>query len=126
MEGVRILGLASLLAIALAGCNTGGSIPTTAAPNASASPQARPVQSAAPESIGGTSATLVVHGMSCPLCAHNVDKQLLAVPGVKKVDLDMGTGQAKLQLDGTGRTTKSQLAKAIDDSGFTLVEVRVP
>lgn len=91
------------------------------------SPATRPaVSSASSAAITAPSATLVVHGMSCPLCAHNVDKQLLAVPGVTKVELDMGQGHARIALDGTGRTTRENLAEAIDRSGFTLVEVRVP
>jgi copper chaperone CopZ len=78
------------------------------------------------EVIAGDRAVLVVHGMSCPLCANNVDEQLLAVPGVTAVSLDMGSGEATVTLDGTGRTTRGQLADAIDRSGFTLRDVRMP
>lgn len=76
--------------------------------------------------ITGSSATLVVHGMSCPLCANNVDKLLMTVPGVESVRVDMGTGEVKVALAPSARVTKAQLAKAVDDSGFTLTEVRVP
>ncbi len=76
--------------------------------------------------IAGTSTTLVVHGMSCPLCANNVDKQLLAVRGVTSVDVDMGTGEVVVSLDPKAGVTTSQLAKAVSDSGFTLAEVRNP
>jgi copper chaperone CopZ len=64
--------------------------------------------------------------MSCPLCAHNVDKQLSQIPGVTGVALDMGSGKVKLALDGSGRATRSAVKKAIDESGFTLVEVTTP
>ena len=76
--------------------------------------------------LTGSSATLVVHGMSCPLCASNVDTQLLNVPGVESVRVDMGTGEVKVALAPEARVTRAQLAKAVDSSGFTLVEVRVP
>src|SRR5882724_8189072 len=43
--------------------------------------------------ISPPTATLVVHGLSCPQCASNVDKQLLAVKGVQQVNVNLGTGQ---------------------------------
>lgn len=76
--------------------------------------------------IDSPTATLVVHGMSCPLCANNVDKQLLTVPGVRSVDVDMGTGQVRVGFAPNASVTKAQLADAVDKSGFSLTEVRVP
>lgn len=76
--------------------------------------------------LTGSSATLIVHGMSCPLCANNVDKLLMTVPGVESVKVNMGTGEVKVALAPSARVTRAQLAKAVDDSGFTLTEVRVP
>ena len=76
--------------------------------------------------VESPTATLVVHGMSCPLCANNVDKQLLEVPGVSGVHVDMGTGEAKVEFLPKARVTKQQLADAVYKSGFTLAEVRVP
>ena len=80
----------------------------------------------AAEPLTGSSATLIVHGMSCPLCANNVDDLLMAVPGVKSVNVDMGTGEVKVALAQGARVTREQLAKAVDDSGFTLAELRTP
>lgn len=76
--------------------------------------------------VDSPTATLIVHGMSCPLCANNVDKQLLDVPGVSGVNVDMGTGEAKVKFMPGAKVTKQQLADAVDKSGFTLAEVRVP
>ena len=97
--------------VLLAGCT---STPTTGAH----------ADGVADTAIVGTSATLVVHGMSCPLCANNVDKQLLTVQGVQSVSVDMGTGEVVVEIDPQAGVTTSQLAKAVDDSGFTLAEVR--
>lgn len=80
----------------------------------------------AAEVISGPSATLVVYGMSCPLCANNVDKQLLEVDGVESVQVDMGTGEVKVALAPDARVTRRQLTEAVDRSGFTVAEVRVP
>lgn len=76
--------------------------------------------------IESSSATLVVHGMGCPLCANNVDKQLLDVPGVTGVDIDLGSGTVNVQLAETNRPTQAQLAQAVEDSGFTLVSIATP
>lgn len=87
-------------------------------------PSIATAEAAAP--LTGSSATLIVHGMSCPLCANNVDKLLMTVPGVESVRVDMGTGEVKVALAPQARVTRAQLAKAVNDSGFTLKEVRVP
>jgi copper chaperone CopZ len=101
------------LAIALAGC-AGGRTSGGAAEIADTAV------------LDSPTATLVVHGMSCPLCANNVDKQLLTVPGVQSVNVNMGTGEVKVSLAPNAGVTKARLAKAVDDSGFTLAEVRIP
>jgi len=75
--------------------------------------------------ITAASATLVVHGMSCPLCANNVDKQLLDIAGVTEVLVDMGTGEVTLNLAADVPVTRRQLVEAVDRSGFTLAEVRI-
>jgi len=69
---------------------------------------------------------LTIHGMSCPLCANNVDKSLLAVPGVTDVKVDMSTGVATVTLDGVTPVTRQQLASAVDRSGFTLAAFQTP
>ncbi len=76
--------------------------------------------------IEGSSVTMVVHGMGCPLCANNVDRQLKALPGVRDASIDLGSGEVKVQLAGENRPTRAQLARAVQDSGFTLVRIETP
>jgi copper chaperone CopZ len=71
-------------------------------------------------------ATLTVHGMGCPLCANNVDKQLKDVTGVTDVRVDMGSGRVTVHLAAENRPSKAQLARAIRQSGFTLVRIDTP
>jgi len=104
-----------------AGCQSGAGAGRDAAGK-----RVAPTHSASRDGITGFSATLVVYGMSCPLCASNVERQLQAVPGVTGVTIDMSTGETKLTLDGSSRTTRRMLADAIKRSGFTLKEVRIP
>lgn len=107
---------AALLALA-AGCEQTGSMKTAEQP-------ALGVMSEAP--IDQASATIWVQGMGCPLCANNVDQQLEKVPGVKKVDLNLGTGEVRVALEEGHQPSRSQLAQAIKNTGFTLVKIDVP
>lgn len=66
--------------------------------------------------------TLLVNGLSCPLCASNVDKQLGAVPGVSDVSVDFAAGTIGLSLSDP-RPSPMTLARAIDRAGFTLVRI---
>lgn len=76
--------------------------------------------------LPGPEAVLTIFGMSCPLCANNVDKTLAAVPGVSTVHVDMGSGKARITLDGTAPVTRRQLVAAVDRSGFTLKGIETP
>lgn len=78
------------------------------------------------EPITADSVTVIVHGMGCPLCANNVDRQLLALNGFRSVGVDLGTGEVKLDLWGPLRPSRSEIARAVRDSGFTLREIRIP
>lgn len=97
------------LALALASCG-----PKDAAPTFTDAP------------ITARSATLSVRGMSCPLCANNVDQQLMAIPGVQAVRVHMGTGDVAVDLSGNPPVSKKQLADAVYKSGFTLEGVKTP
>ncbi len=76
--------------------------------------------------IKGDKATLLVYGMACPLCANNIDKELLSLPGVAKADVDMGNGKVRLEFAGETRPTPKQLAQAVDHAGFTYKGITVP
>lgn len=108
--------LATLLSLAAA-CGCADQRPSASPPAATAGDDAP---------ISGDRAVLIVHGMSCPLCANNVDKTLAAVPGVTSVMVDMGSGRATVTLDGKTQVTRSQLAKAVDKSGFSLKSIETP
>ncbi|MGE0480391.1 MAG: heavy-metal-associated domain-containing protein [Phycisphaerae bacterium] len=76
-----------------------------------------------PIAASAASATLSVHGLACPLCAHNIDKQLLRVGGVKTVDVDLGTGTVKLSFEAGKQPSDKELAAAVEAGGFTLNKV---
>lgn len=99
----------------LGGCASGGGVRSEAALAAQ--------QDETP--VVAETVTLVVHGMSCPLCANNVDKQLLDVPGVSAVQVDMSNGRVAVALAPEAGVSRKQLADAVHRSGFTLAEVHV-
>lgn len=68
---------------------------------------------------------LTVHGLSCPLCASNLDGQLLRIAGVERVSLDLQTGTATARLREGHTVTAAALAEAVRQSGFTLQEIRI-
>ncbi len=71
-------------------------------------------------------ANLWVKGISCPYCVTNIDQKLLAMPGVEKVHVDLPTGQVRVALDTMYPATRTQLTRAIEESGFTLDRVEMP
>ncbi len=74
----------------------------------------------------GPAATMWVKGMACPFCATNLEGQLEKVKGVAKITIDLGTGKIVMVLDPTMPATKEALARAVDNSGFTLDRIEMP
>jgi copper chaperone CopZ len=110
---VASLALASLL-LAAAGCQSASS--------GAASPSASPPGAGS----AARTATLKVKGISCPLCATNVKQQLAKVNGVTDVKIDLGSGEVLVGLVDGATPTRAQFAAAVDASGFTLQDVRLP
>lgn len=101
------------LALSISACANSG-----ASSSAASSEEARP--------LPGASATLKVQGLSCPLCASNVDKQLLRVAGVSDVSVDLGEGIVKVRFDPDAPPSAAALRQAVEGSGFTLAGITTP
>ena len=71
--------------------------------------------------VPGNSVRVMAAGLSCPLCAHNIDASMKQLPGVLSARVDLNTGAVAVTLDGLTPVTYGQLAKIIRDNGFTLV-----
>src|SRR5262245_51978640 len=115
---MKVMRIVTLLAAGLTGCQTNS--PRTDVTPASTS------SNSVSASASDSTAILQVQGMSCPLCANNIDKQLLGVRGVEKVTVDLGTGQVKARLSATNPPTREELTNAIMRSGFTLDRIEMP
>lgn len=64
--------------------------------------------------------TLTVKGMSCPNCANNITHELMALPGVEHVHIDMGSGLVSVHSNQT-LPPDFELQEAVRSAGFTPV-----
>ncbi len=64
--------------------------------------------------------TLRVDGLACPFCAHGVEKKLLAVSGVRGIDVLIDEGKVVLELDEEADLDAPALHAAVEKAGFTL------
>jgi mercuric ion binding protein len=73
--------------------------------------------------LTGEKAVLTIHGMSCPLCANNINGRLMKEDGVQKVQIDMKTGLVTVFFEADNAPTSVALKRAVKESGFTLKEI---
>jgi mercuric ion binding protein len=107
-----------------------------AAPLISSGCQSSPTAGADPASANtdtavaaadGQCAVMWVKGMGCPGCAFQLEKQLLAVDGVRRVVVDLGTGRVEVfGSTGPDAPTDRDLTEAVERSGFTLDRMTRP
>jgi copper chaperone CopZ len=123
----------ALLALSLSGCANKSTAPTTSAePTVKSSDEAGELTPAeiaqaklvasSREPIASPTATLYVHGLSCPLCASNIDSVLGRVKGVDHIHVDLEKGVVHVGFKNI-HPSQADLWTAIDNAGFTLVRV---
>ena len=71
-------------------------------------------------------AVIAVRGLSCPLCAENIQRQFGFDPRVVASQIDLGTGQVYLDFAAGQRVSEEDLAETIDTAGFTPGRVVYP
>jgi copper chaperone CopZ len=114
----------SAFALAAAAPLVGGCAATgSSSASSSASPAASPV-AIGDGTLGPGRYDLVVRGMSCPKCISNVDLQLKRIDGVANPKVDMKHGVVSVTVREGASPSRAAVARAIEDAGFTLVEIR--
>ncbi len=78
---------------------------------------------AAGDACHGT-AVAGVKGMACPFCAYGLRKHLLAIPGVKNVQVDLNNSEATIEPNSGAEVTAAQIQEAINDAGFSPGQIR--
>lgn len=70
-------------------------------------------------------AEITAHGLSCPLCASNLDDQMARVPGVKSSRIDFETGVLHVEVEAGAEVPRASLLRAVRDAGFTPRDFRL-
>lgn len=65
-----------------------------------------------------TTATYSVSGMTCDHCVRAVTTELVLLPGVRSVDVDLAEGAVIVTSDGP--LDVDQVREAIDEAGYSL------
>jgi copper chaperone CopZ len=118
-HGTALLGLSILLA---AGCATS---------DIEREPQINPVPRGTSSELSELppileqDAELVVFGLSCPLCASNLETQFRRIPGIAGHRMDLDTGVIHLQVRQGGCVPTGSVKRAVEDAGFTLQSIRL-
>ena len=80
---------------------------------------------AAPVNAAFVSAELRVNGLSCPFCAFGIEKKLLDVDGVQRVEVFLDDGRLALTFEPENAATVSDLEKAVEKAGFELAALQL-
>ena len=67
---------------------------------------------------------IVVHGMSCPLCATNLRKKIMSLDGITAVYPDLDTGDVGVRYEAGKKPSYQQIEELVKQSGFTLVKIK--
>ena len=62
--------------------------------------------------------TYSVSGMTCDHCVRAVTTELIQLPGVRSVDVDLASGTVTIASDGP--LDSGSVREAIDEAGYTL------
>ena len=74
-----------------------------------------------PVIAGPAKADLVITGMTCAGCVHTIEKQLKALPGVFRADVNLATGTASIDY-APGQIGVEELARAVEKAGYAARE----
>lgn len=66
----------------------------------------------------GNARVVTVKGMTCHHCKNNVEKAILKVEGVEKVEIDLTTGKTTIY----GNANKESLKHSVESIGFEMIE----
>ncbi|MEQ9461188.1 MAG: heavy metal-associated domain-containing protein [Phycisphaeraceae bacterium] len=70
--------------------------------------------------------TLYALGLSCPLCAHNLDKTLLEIDGIESAEVNLADGSVIVRMRPGTSVTVGELRRMVEGSGFTFDRVETP
>ena len=72
----------------------------------------------------GERVTLRVDGLSCMFCAYGLEKNLKSLKGISNLTINVDSGTAIFDVDPPAALTDQELQKTVEDSGFTLRDIK--
>ncbi len=66
-----------------------------------------------------------VDGLACPFCAYGLEKKLKRMEGLRKLEIQINTGQVLLWFEPDARVDVQAIVKKIKEAGFTAREISV-
>lgn len=69
-------------------------------------------------------AVVQVKGLACPFCVYGLEKRLKKLPGVQRVGVELGKGEADIAFAPESAVTDAEIQKAVRDAGFTPGAIR--
>ena len=63
---------------------------------------------------------LRVDGLACPFCAYRVEKQLNAIEGVERIDVDIETGMVTVTMADGATLDEATAKQVVEAAGFGL------
>lgn len=65
--------------------------------------------------------TLTVTGMSCMGCVNSVKNLVTALPGIKRIDIDLASGRVDIEHD-PDQSDVAAVRNAIEDGGYGIAD----
>lgn len=63
---------------------------------------------------------LQVDGLACPFCAYRLEKQLSAIEGVERIDVDIETGMVTVTMADGATLDEPEAKQVVEAAGFEL------
>ena len=73
-----------------------------------------------PEALSMNAVTYEVYGMDCPGCHGGLEKNLKKIPGVLNATANWKQQRVTVHLDEAASVSTEQIARAVEDSNFTM------
>lgn len=73
----------------------------------------------------GPSYRIEVAGLACPFCAYGIEKKLIALDGVERVETNIKAGTVTVTMKDGARLDRATAERAVKRAGFTLKGIRL-
>jgi copper chaperone CopZ len=67
-----------------------------------------------------TTIKVVVEGVTCPSCAASIENRVKELPGVKSVEISIGSGNLTVFLKDGATVSETEISKAVEAAGYKL------